>query len=136
MEITKEFYDILLIKFNDKLTEKHFVGFSKVNRESDVNQAIDSYNDFDNYIEPLKQKIIQVIGSENFNPDATKVLVMFERDEKTSEILYVFLMQVKKEVSLNKAKDLSNYFYAFEYDDCVIKIQINKDIFYDKNKMS
>jgi len=136
MEITKEFYDILIIKFNSKLSEKHFIGFNKVNKESDVNQAVDSYNDFNNYIEPLKQKIIRVIGNENFNPDATKVLVGFERDEKNSEVLYSFLIQVKKEVSLNKAKDLLNFLYAFEYDDCLEKIQINKDVFYDKNKIN
>ena len=129
MEITKELYDILIIKFNDKLAEKHFVGFNKVNIKSDINKSTEALTDFESHIEPLKQNIIQIIGNENFNPDATKVLVGFERDEKTGEVLYVFLMQIKKEYSLSKANDISNYFYALEYNDCLVKIQINKDDF-------
>ena len=124
--------DVIIIKFNSKLSEKHFVGFNKVNVETDVNDAVSSYNDFNGYIELFKQKIIQVIGNENFHPDATKVLAGFERDEKNSEILYCFLMQVNKECSLSKVNDLSNYFYAFAYDDCLLKIQINKDIIFNK----
>jgi len=99
-------YDILLIKFNSKLSGMHFVGFNKVNAQSDTNKAIAAFNDFDYYIEPLKQDIIRIVGIENFNPDATKVLTAFERDEKTNEILYEFVMQIKKEVALDKAKDL------------------------------
>lgn len=125
-------YDILIISSNYKLSEKHFVGFNKVNKNSDVNEALDSYGDFNNYIEPFKQKIIQVVGDENFNPDATKILVGFKKDEDSGEVSYDFLMQIKKESTINVAKNLSNYLYAFEYDGCLEKIQINQDIFYDK----
>jgi len=136
MEAEKEIYDILIISFNSKLEEKWFVGFGNVNKDTDVNDALDLYNNFNNYIEPFKQEIIRVIGYENLNPEATEVLVGFKRDEETSEILYDFLMQVKKEVSLNKTSDLSNYLYAFEYDNCLEKIQINKDVFFIKNTLN
>ena len=125
-------FDILVLKFNSKLKEMHFIGFSEVDVDSSVNEAIDFLNDFNNNIELLKKAVIKVVGNENLNPDATKITTGLERDEKTNEISYNFMMQVKKECIFNKAKDLSNYFYSLEYDNCLEKIQINKEIFYDK----
>ena len=127
-------YDVLIISFNYKLSEKYFIGFNKVNKNSDINEALLSYEDFNNYIEPFKQKIMQVIGGENFNPDAVKILVGFKKDEGTGEVSYDFLTQIKKESAINVAKNLSNYFYALEYDSCLEKIQINQDIFFNKTE--
>lgn len=125
-------YDVLIISFNSKLSEKHFVGFSKVNEKLELNEAIVSYKDFNNHIEPFKKEILKVVGETNVRTDATKILVGFKRDEDTDEILYDFLMQIKKESVINVAKKLSNYFYALEYDSCLEKIQINQDIYFNK----
>lgn len=125
-------YDILIISFNYKLSEKHFIGFNKINKNSDVNESLVYYENFNNYIEPFKQKIIEVVGSDNFNPDATKILVGLRNTKTMVGVLYDFLMQIKKENVINVTKKLLNYFYAMEYDNCLEKIQINQDIFFNK----
>ena len=54
MEATQEIYDILIMSFNSKLKEKQFIGFSSVDKNTDVNEAVGLYNNFDKYIEPFK----------------------------------------------------------------------------------